>query len=87
MAGKITIASTEGVDQMREIAEAFMREIFGLEKGTYLITDESALSNFVPMDKPMEPIVHKIMRTYRLSLVPSNLLLLFREIDKVTRIQ
>lgn len=80
---RVEFASTEGIQQMRPIADEFMRSIFGLEPGDYLITDESSLSDFRGDGRTQE-IVIKVMRTYHLGLVPNNLLQLFREIAAQT---
>ena len=50
-AGKaVTFSSTEQVETYSEIADRFMSAIFDLEPGDYLITDESDLLDFTPMD-------------------------------------
>ena len=43
---KIELASTDGVDRLRRLAEEFMESIFEMEPGSYLITDESSLRDF-----------------------------------------
>lgn len=43
---KITFASTERIEEFKEIASEFMREIFDLLPGEYLISDESDLHDF-----------------------------------------
>ncbi len=83
---RIEFACSDGIEQMRPIADEFMRTIFGLEPGDYLITDQSTLTDFRGNGRTQE-IVIKVMRTYRLGLVPNNLLLLFQEIAAQTRLQ
>ena len=48
---KITLASTDLVDAYSEIAAHFMSAIFSLDPGDYLITDESDVLDFTPMDE------------------------------------
>jgi hypothetical protein len=48
---KITISSTDLVDIYSAIAAHFMAAIFDLDPGDYLITDESDLLDFTPMDE------------------------------------
>jgi hypothetical protein len=43
---KIELAPTDGVDMFQSLAEEFMEAIFGMEPGSYLITDESRLRDF-----------------------------------------
>ncbi len=48
---KIEFAPTTGIDMFREIAEDFMRRIFGFAPGDYLITDESSLFDFTGVNE------------------------------------
>lgn len=43
---RIECAPTDELDMFRSLAEAFMEEIFSMEPGSYLITDESSLWDF-----------------------------------------
>jgi hypothetical protein len=43
---KIELAPTDGVDMFQSLAEEFMEAIFGMEPGSYLITDGSRLHDF-----------------------------------------
>jgi hypothetical protein len=83
---KIEFASTLGVDAFRDISEDFMKKVFGLDPGDYLITDESRLRDFVDVDETDLADSHgKIRREYGLdvSQVPSgNLLALFKRIHR-----
>jgi len=45
----ITFASTERIDQFSEIAGEFMDEIFELQPGDYVISDESDVRDFTEM--------------------------------------
>ena len=46
---KITFASTERIDQFSEIASEFVYEIFELQRGDYVISDESDIRDFTEM--------------------------------------
>lgn len=78
---KIEIASTAGVDLVRDVAEYFMREIFRMEPEDYLISDESSLSDFVGSgDETLGAIQARVHRVYALDVsgIPQgNLLGLF----------
>jgi len=56
---KIEMASTAGVHMFEEIAREFMLQIFGLEPGAYLITDESSLRDFVVADDMKLADIHR----------------------------
>jgi len=43
---KVTYASTDRIEELRQIADEFMEEIFELLPGEYLITDESDIRDF-----------------------------------------
>jgi hypothetical protein len=43
---KIEFASTSKVEMLAHVANEFMREIFDLEPGSYVISDESDLRDF-----------------------------------------
>ena len=47
---QITYAATDRVDDYRQLASAFMTEVFDLLPGDYLITDESTLLDFTEFD-------------------------------------
>lgn len=82
---KIVFAEDEGVQQLRPVAEEFMQTIFGLEPGSYLITDESRLVDFRFKDLSAEQVIAKVMDTYHLGFVPNNLLQLLRELQHRTQ--
>lgn len=82
---RIEMCPDDGIQQLAPIAEEFMRAIFGAEPGSYLITDMSDLTDFTVDDLSTEQLICKVMDTYHLGLVPSNLLLLFRELQLRTK--
>ena len=49
---KITFASTDRIEEFRQIANEFMEEIFDLLPGDYAISDESDLRDFTEMGSP-----------------------------------
>ena len=49
-AKRITFASTEQVESFGELVNEFMSSIFELEPGEHMITDESDLLDFTPLD-------------------------------------
>lgn len=49
---KITYASTDRIDEFRELAADFMMELFDFLPGDYLITDESSLRDFTDFASP-----------------------------------
>ena len=81
---KIEFAPTTGVDRFWDIAEDFMRRIFGFESGDYLITDESSLFDFTGVDDMEIADIHKQIRdVYGLDvsdIESGNLLEVFRRI-------
>ena len=46
---KITYASTERVQEFAQLADDFMEQIFELESGEYVISDESDVLDFTEM--------------------------------------
>ena len=46
---KVTFASTERIEEFAQLMDDFMEQIFGLEPGEYLITDESDVRDFTEM--------------------------------------
>lgn len=47
---KITYASTERVDEFTQLSNEFMEQVFDLEPGEYLISDESDVPDFTFME-------------------------------------
>lgn len=49
---KITYASTERIAEFAQLSSEFMEQVFDLEPGEYLISDESDLLDFTDMESP-----------------------------------
>jgi hypothetical protein len=60
---KITSASTERIDEFTQLSSEFMKQVFNLEPGEYLITDESDLLDFTDMASS-DPDGHSNCSTY-----------------------
>lgn len=77
-------ASTAGIETYDDIAEDFMSNIFGFEPGTYLITDESSLHDFVGIDDAQLAAIHrKIREVYAVDvsdLESGNLVKIFKRL-------
>ena len=66
---KITYASTERIEEFRDIASEFVCEIFDLLPGEYLISDESDLDDFTEIgSSDTSQIWKRITETYGLVL-------------------
>ncbi len=66
---KVELASTAGIELFDEVAREFMLQIFGLESGDYLITDESSVGDFAGVeDLQVFDIVEKVRRVYGLDV-------------------
>lgn len=64
---KIEFASTGRVEAAGELADDFMFEIFELDAGEYLITDESSLSDFTAFgSSDVDPLWKLIEVKYRI---------------------
>ncbi|MDP2322015.1 MAG: hypothetical protein Q8O42_22085 [Acidobacteriota bacterium] len=78
---KIEMASTAGVDLVRDVAADFMREIFEMEPDDYVISDKSELGDFVGVaDETLDAIQARVRRVYGLDVsgIPhGNLLAIF----------
>ena len=78
---KIEMASTVGVDLVRDVADDFMREIFEMEPDDYAISDESELGDFVGAgEETLGAIQARVRRVYGLDVsgIPhGNLLAIF----------
>jgi hypothetical protein len=62
------LSSTDLVEAFQEIADRFMLEIFELEPGEYIITDESDIQDFTSFGtSDTGPIWHQIADAYGLS--------------------
>jgi hypothetical protein len=77
----IELAPTTGIEMFLDIAEDFLRRIFGFEPGEYLITDESSLWDFTGVDEmDLSNIQKKIQDIYHLDVADvasGNLLTIF----------
>jgi hypothetical protein len=87
----VTLAETDVIDTYPQVAIAFMSEIFELDPGDYLITDEADLLGFTPLDESdTTEIWARIENAYGIteSDVGSSLLIrIFEEIEKRRRTQ
>ena len=77
----IEMASTAGVDLVRDVAQDFMRQIFEMGPEDYAISDKSELGDFVGVaDETLDAIQARVRREYGLdvSAIPhGNLLAIF----------
>ena len=82
---KVELASTAGLDSCRDVAELFMSDIFDMEPGDCLLTDESSLRDFVGVDDlELADILSKIADLYGVDVADAkggNLLEIFRRIQ------
>ena len=66
---KITYASTERIDEFTQLSSEFMEQVFDLDPGEYLITDESDLLDFTDMaSSDASEIWKRITEIYGVSL-------------------
>lgn len=66
---KITFASTELIEDFRQLASDFMGQVFDFLPGEYLISDESDLLDFTGMgSSDTSEIWKRITEVYRISL-------------------
>ena len=85
---RIELASTDELDMFRSFADDFMQEIFCMEPGSYLITDESSLRDFQGVeDLELAGIHRKIQEIYGVDvsdIVSGNLVEVFARIHRHT---
>ena len=85
---RIELACTDELDMFRSLAEEFMEEIFCMEPGSYLITDESSLRDFQGVEDLELPAIHrKVLEVYGVDvsdIVSGNLVEIFVRIHKHT---
>ena len=85
---RIELAPTEELDIFRSFADEFMEEIFCMEPGSYLITDESSLRDFQGVEDLELPDIHrKIREVYSVDvsdIVSGNLIEVFARIQRHT---
>jgi hypothetical protein len=83
---RIEFAPTDELDMFRSLAEEFMEEIFSMEPGSYLITDESSLWDFQGVKDIALPEIHnKIREIYGVDvsdIKSGNLVEIFARIHK-----
>lgn len=83
---RIELAPTDDLDMFRSLADEFMEEIFRMEPGSYLITDESSLRDFKGVEDLELPDMHrKIREVYGVDasdIVSGNLIDIFARIHK-----
>ena len=85
---RIELAATDELDMFRSLADEFMQEIFCMEPGSYLITDESSLRDFQGVEDLELPDIHrKIREVYSVDvsdIVSGNLVEVFARIHRNT---
>jgi len=85
---RIEFAPTDELDMFRSLADEFMEEIFSMEPGSYLITDESSLWDFEGVEDLEMPDIHrKIRDVYGVDvcdIVSGNLVEVFARIHRHT---
>ena len=83
---RIEFAPTDELDMFRSLADEFMEEIFSMEPGSYLITDESSLRDFRGVeDLELADIHGKIREVYGVDvsdIISGNLVEIFSRIHK-----
>ncbi len=83
---RIEFAPTEELDMFGTLADEFMEEIFCMEPGSYLITDESSLRDFQGVEDLELPDIHgKIQEVYGVDvsdIVSGNLVEIFARIHR-----
>ena len=83
---RVELARTTAVGSLEDIAESFMRDIFGFEPGQYLVTDLSCLHDFVGVgDMEVRDMLARIRTVYRLDLADlpnGNLVEIFKRLQQ-----
>ena len=59
---KFECAPTDEIDQYDELADEFILEIFGID--SFMITDESSISDFRDRTEPVEAVYQRIQEAY-----------------------
>lgn len=81
---KITFAASSRVEELRDLADEFMFEIFEFSAGEYLISDESSLLDFTDMESAdVSQIWQRIEKHYGIraeDVSSNNLVDIFSEI-------
>ncbi|HEX9878774.1 MAG TPA: hypothetical protein VGB25_01120 [Candidatus Binatia bacterium] len=85
---RIEHAPTDELDMFRSFEDEFMQEIFCMEPGSYLITDESSLRDFLGVEDLELPDIHcKIREVYGVEvsdIVSGSLVEIFARIHRHT---
>jgi hypothetical protein len=85
---RVELAPTDDLEMFRSFADQFMQEIFSMEPGSYLITDESSLRDFQGVEDLELPDIHrKIREVYDIDvsdIVSGNLVDVFARIHSQT---
>ncbi len=88
---KITFASTERIEEFRQLASDFMGQVFDFLPGEYLISDESDLLDFTEMGaSDTSEIWIRITEVYGVSLADvesERLVNIFTEITRRKNVQ
>jgi len=88
---KITFASTERIEEYRQLASDFMGQVFDFLPGEYLISDESDLLDFTEMgSSDTSAIWMRITEVYGVSLADvesERLVNIFTEITRRRNMQ
>lgn len=88
---KIRFASTEGIEEFRQLASDFMGQVFDCLPGEYLISDESDLLDFTEMgSSDTSEIWIRITEIYGVSLADlesERLLNIFTQIARRRNVQ
>ena len=83
---RIEFAPTDELDMFRSLADEFMEEIYCMEPGSYLITDESSLRDFRGVGDMELPDIHdQIHEVYGVDvsdIISGNLVEIFARIHK-----
>jgi hypothetical protein len=81
---KVEFAPTTGIDKFFGISKEFMKNIFDLDAGEYLISDESSLHDFTGLDEMELSDIHiKVQDVYGIDvsgIESGNLLEIFTRI-------
>ena len=88
---KITYASTERIEEFRQLASDFMGQVFDFLPGEYLISDESDLHDFTDMgSSDTSEIWKRITEIYGISVADvesERLVYIFAEITRRRNLQ
>lgn len=84
---RIEVAPTDDLEMFRSFADEFMGEIFRMELGSYLITDESSLRDLQGVEDLELPDIHRKIRevysVYVSDIVSGNLVEVLARIHRV----